>query len=288
MNSTTLTINTPQKMLWALHSSSLSSEPNAAFVKEWYEQVHLPSTTPEQNFELWSTHDRQRLTLYQIGATHTLITKHAAYYQNRLQVNTNVLQRLRSDWRPEKLGSWVEIHPEGVNTGWYLPGLISFNQLCQVLEKSVFKQKIIHRWANMFVHSTCIGYGESWSTTFIRQVDLMANATQSISSQYHKALHLCELLEVPTFPSFLLEIFQTHEVHQLGVSLWMTDESVLKFGLRVFKPSIKLLMALCLLASFTDEDEDFLAQIHSMSARVQWVEVQQTTDGLKTEVSYQL
>ncbi|OJJ20028.1 hypothetical protein BKI52_16265 [marine bacterium AO1-C] len=291
MNTINQTVDTSQKILSALHNSPLANDLNVNFINEWHQQVHLPSFSQAQSFEIWSTHNGERLTMHQMGNAKTLLKKHASYYKDNLQVDKHILQRLEKiqlNCQSNKIGSWIELNTLGVNAGWYLPGQVSFDRLYQLLEKDDLSQKILTRWANLFVDATCLGYGESLLDDTIQQIDLMIDPTQNINNQLRKALYLADLFNVPDFPFLLPKVLQTYNARQLVISLWLREKKALKFGLRFLYPSIKLIEAFCMIARFSKLDEDHLAQLHSLSNQVKWVEIQNTTKGLVVELSYQV
>lgn len=283
--------NASQKMLLALNNSSLATKANIIFVEKWHQHIHLPDFVQHQDFEFQSTHNGQRVTLHHIGNTHEVFKTHTSYYQDQLKIDSAILQRLENvgmTWVPDRLGCWVELNTEGANAGWYLPHQISFNQLYQAFDHQAPKRKIINRWANLFTSASCIGYGESLTDPAIQQVELLVDPGLAISNQYHQALYLADFLQTPAFPIFLIEVLQTYDVRQLIISLWMTDEEVLKFGFRVLQPSNELLLALCMLAKFTDEDQEAIARMYGISEQVQWVEIQHTSSGLTAEMSFKV
>ncbi|EAY25454.1 hypothetical protein [Microscilla marina] len=289
MNHQTLTLDTTQKMMLALQNSTLTNETNVTFIKDWLQHVQLSNSDQFQRFALQSTHQGKRLTLQHLGNAKEVLKRYATYYQDRLKVSTSILQRLVDlgiDWQPAKMGSWLELNALGVNAGWYLPGEIPMNRVLHTLDPNNHKRRLLSRWVSLCPEAVCLGYGESLAEPTIRQLDLMIEPADEVSTQYYQALHLADLLQVPAFPGFLLEILETYEVQQLVISLWMTSEEMLKFGLRVLYPSNKLLIALCMLAKFKDEDQVALASTYGILGQIQWVEIQQTSDGLMAEISF--
>ncbi len=289
MNHQTLALDTAQKMMLALQNSALTNETNVTFIKDWLRHVQAPNSDQFQRFALQSTHQGKRLTLQHTGNAKEVLKRYATYYQDRLKASTSILQRLVDlgiDWQPARMGSWLELNTLGANAGWYLPGEMPMNQVLQTLDPNDHKRRVLNRWISLCPKVACLGYGESLAEPTIRQLDLMTAPSDEIGTQYYQTLHLADLLQVPAFPGFLLEILETYEVHQLVISLWMTSEEMLKFGLRVLYPSNKLLIALCMLAKFKDEDQVALAKTYGISEQIQWVEIQQTSDGLMAEISF--
>jgi hypothetical protein len=291
MNHHTLVLETEQKIMLALQNSALANETNAALIKEWYQQVYLSGIDQFQNFALQSTHQGKRLTLRHMGTAKEVLKKYAGYYQDKLKVSTQALQRLVDlgiDWQPSRLGAWLELNERRCNAGWFVPEQVPLDKLLQTFDPNDHKRRLLSRWVNLCPEVACLGYGESLSAPAIQQIALMPDPATEISSQYYQALHLAELLRVPTFPSFLLEVLEIYHVQQLVISLWATRQEVLKFGVRLLHPSNDLLLALCMLANCEEGDEAALARIYGISGQVQWVELQQTSGGLVAEISFEV
>ncbi|OJJ19107.1 hypothetical protein BKI52_20030 [marine bacterium AO1-C] len=286
-----LTITNQQKILLALHNSPLSSKANAAFVTEWHQYV-IPrfSTLDTQNLEFWSTHNRQRITACYTGAVDDVLEKHASYYNHRLKVDAHILQRLERQGKtfwPHQLTSWIELNTLGANAGWFFPVEISMEALLDSLENTTHK-KILTRWINIQSEVTCIGYGESLVDPIIHQMTLRLDASLPLVNQFHLALNLADFFDLPSFPGQLLNILEHYHTSALAISLWLSPEGVIKFGLRIFNPSTKLMLALAMLTGLDKKTEDGIAFTYGLLEKLAWVEIQHTANGIWSEASYQV
>lgn len=276
---------TSQKMQLILANTQVQNDDNAALLNEWYK--HTSNKKSTEILQVATTHLRHRLTYTVTGNTPDMLQKHATYYQDMLDVPAKALQRLETlgkRWQPGQLSSWIEFNTLGANAGWRFPVNLPGEELLGTFEETNTNRRIFYRWTKYHDEFVCIHYSESFAAPCLQQIDLLFDAHLTLATQYHKAMALADLLKVHAFPSVLLETMQRYEAQQLGISLWLSPHGVLKFGLRLYQPSAKLMMSLHLLCGLTKEQEEPLALIHATMKEVAWVEIQQTADGLVSEM----
>ncbi|OJJ19109.1 hypothetical protein BKI52_20040 [marine bacterium AO1-C] len=279
-----------QKLSLALYSTELQSNENSDLLNEWCKNLTSKVPQVSQPFHFNTTHTRNRVTLQTSLSALTSAETFAHYFQNVLGVSPLSLRRLQKlgeNWQPTRLGSWLEFNTLGINAGWFFPIEMIASQLTEMIENTTHR-KIITRWVNTQNLVECISYGESLVEPIIRQMEFRLDSNLALANQYHLALNLADLLEVPSFHGQLLNILERYEATELIISLWLSPEGVLKFGLRIMNPSVKLLIALFMLSGMSKKEEDKLAVIHGVLENIAWVEIQQTADGLTSEVSYKI
>jgi len=277
-----------QKMSLALFNSQVNNEDNASLLQQW--QQHICQNEASQYLQATTTHLRDRLTFSTSQNASVNLEKHAKYYQDVLELEASALQRLQAlgeTLQPTYLGSWLEINTSGTNTGWLFPIEIPKETLLTNI-KSTAHQKTLTHWVNIQNNVTCIGYGESLATPIVRQMEFRFESSLPITNQFHLALNLADSLEVSPFHRQLLNVLKRYEAQELVVSLWLSPKGVVKFGIRVLNPSVKLMIAFFVLAGLDQKEEDKLAVMHGIFEKIAWVEIQQTADGLCSEVGYQV
>lgn len=287
----TVVLHPQQKLQLALANTKVKQDSNIQWLNEWYQHLQQKTTTSSQQFTFATTHTGYRTTIGTIQNTLPGVEKHAHYYDEILGVSLVCLERLQTfgeNWQPTQIGTWLEMNQLGVNAGWCFPVNLPQEQFTQLIDQNNTHKKILNRWANLCQGFTCISYGESFASPSIYQMELTAGTSLDIASQFYKALTLADFLQVPTFPAPLLDILQRYDAQQLVISLWLTRQSVVKFGLRILKPTSQLFIALCMLAGLSKENQDKLTMIDAFMTKIDWVEIQQTADGLLAEVSFQL
>lgn len=286
----TIVLHPQQKLQLALTNTRVKQDSNIQWLNEWYQHLQQKTATSSQQFTFATTHTGNRTTIGTIQDTLSGVEKHAHYYDEVLGVSLVCLERLQTfgeNWQPAQIGTWLEMNPLGVNAGWCFPVSLSQEQFTQLIDQNNTHKKILNRWANLCQEFTCISYGESFASPSIYQMDLTADTFLDVASQFYKTLMLADFLQVPTFPTPLLDILQRYDAQQLVTSLWLTKQSVVKFGLRILNPTSQLFIALCMLAGLDKEDQDKLTMIDALMTKIAWVEIQQTADGLISEVNFQ-
>ncbi|HAS42105.1 MAG TPA: hypothetical protein DCS93_16625 [Microscillaceae bacterium] len=284
-----LDLTNHQKMSLALLNSQVNSEGNASLLQQWQQHI-CQNATPTQHLQATTTHLRDRLTFSASQIALVNLEKHAQYYQQILGVEVTALKRLQDfgeTLQPARLGSWLEINSLGVNAGWFFPVEMSMEGLLDTIKNTTHK-KILTRWVNIQNKVTCVGYGESLLSPVIHQMEFQFEPSLPFTNQFHMALNLVDFLEIPPFHGQLLNILKRYEAQELVVSLWLSPQGVLKFGIRVLNPSVKLMIAFFVLAGLDQAGEDKLAVMHGIFEQIAWVELQQTADGLCSEVGYRV
>lgn len=277
-----------QKMSLALYNSQVNNESNTSFLQEWQQHICTNEQAPSQLLQFATTQSQDRLTFNSSQSTLVNLEKHAAYYQEVLGIDSSVLQRLQKSGetlQPYRLGSWIEINTLGVNAGWFFPVDITMEELLSTIENTTHK-KILTRWANIQNDITCVGYGESLVAPIIRQMEFRLDTSLPFANQFHLALNLADFFDVPPFHGQLLNILERFDAQELLVSLWLTPKGILKFGIRILNPSVKLIIGLFVHTGMDKKAEDKMAVIHGIFENINWVEIQHTSDGLTSEVSY--
>lgn len=278
-------LNFEQKAQWVLHNSILQSSDNVTRLQQWQQQLKTSDTSPS----VATNQQRDCLTFGRQGESAKVIRSHAYYYQQMLGIPTDQLQRLEElgeRWQPEQLGTWLELNTLGVNAGWYAPITLTFNEVLTTFAPESVNRRLFYRWAQYHPNFNCIQYGEDFSGMHLRQMVLSFDNQTNLTQQYHQALALADLYKVPSFPPPLQEVLEHYSTSPLTISLWLNPEGVVKFGVRIYQPSIKLMLALAMLTGLNKTDEEALALIYSSFEQLAWVELQHTADGLTTEICF--
>ncbi len=284
-SSKNLTLQFDQKMQWMLGNTPLQNNTNIALLKKWWQYLNVPPAL----FSAAITQQRNCLTFSTQGKTVEVLESHANYYHQELGIAMTHLQRLETlgeRWQPNTLGSWIELNTLGANAGWYVPVNLTATEILATFDEDSLNRRLFYRWTQYHPAFKCTQYGEDFSGAGIQQIELLFDVTQTLTTQYHHALALADLYKVNAFPTYLQEILEHYNTIQLALSLWLTPQGVVKFGLKVYQPSIKLMMALTMLTGLSKTDETSLALIHSSFDKIAWVEVQQVTEGLVTTLEF--
>lgn len=188
------------------------------------------------------TLDQQRLTLRAAGATYRMAgaTRSFLHQAGGAEGELLAMEGVLKDLDPIVLGSWLEVGPQGVDGGWFLPAPCDLQEVLALLPACEARDGIL-AWARAQNIDQCLGLRRSVNASAPYTELTLPLADGDALQQVTSLLLLFELLEVP-IPSANLRRALLREVDTpLAISAWLLPEGLAQLAVLVQQPSETLL-----------------------------------------------
>ena len=235
-----------QELLNAIALLPAQSASERQAVDVWLNALPAPrlGAWPDMALAASVTLDQRRLTLRAAGATLRMASATRAFLQlaggepSEIAALDEALQVLD----PIVLGSWLEVGPQGVDGGWFLPSPMPLDEVVALLPVSD-ALVVLLQWAAERGIDQCLGLRRSvngaapYTEITLPLPDGMAH------EQLGQTLVLFDALDAKTLPEPLRRAILRELDAPLAVSAWLLPEGLAQLNVLIHDPSDALLTA---------------------------------------------
>lgn len=276
-----------QELLDAISLLPKAARGEGEAIRAWLDALPAPrvGAWPDLALAAAITMDQQRLTLRAAGATLRMSTATRAFLRaaGGAEPELLALDHVLADLDPIALGSWLEVGPQGIDGGWFLPAPTHVDQILTLLPTCDARDGLLD-WAREHGIDQCLGLRRSVNAAAPYTELTLPLPDGDALAQITQVLLLFEALDVP-MPAEAVRRALLREVESpLAVSAWLLPEGLAQLSLLIHDPSESLVTALGVsVGSPSDRLRPFVNALgagHQPMA----VELQRTADSWTVEV----
>lgn len=276
-----------QELLNAIALLPGHSPAERAAIDVWLQALPAPrmGQWPDMALAASVTLDQRRLTLRAAGATLRMVQATRTFLQQaggdpaELAALDHALQTLD----PIVLGSWLEVGPQGVDGGWFLPSPMHLGEIASLLPQSDALEGLL-RWAMDNGVDQCLGVRRSVNAA-APYTDLTLPVPDGLAhEQLAATLVLFDALGAKTLPEPLRRAILRELEAPLAISAWLLPEGLAQLSVLIHDPSDALLAAAGVACGTTAEGIRPFVNACGPGQVPMALEIQRTADSLQAEL----
>jgi hypothetical protein len=262
---------------------------------DWLESLPISSHIghqPISEIGVSVSADFQRWTWRAAGEATAFIPRMADYFVKvgASQAELERLSQLGAELDPELLGYWLEMKSNSLNAGWYAPSALTLDEAERGLPShAITALARLREWAEAYEIEKVVRLGRALGAgNPYAELMLMLPESADVEEQVYAATQLFADLKAALPPDDALALLMNLEQRGLGVSVWLSEQGVVKVGLLAAQPRTALVLELCRLVGMT-ELEPLAALEGILGVRAPaYVECQTRPNGFMVEAHYSL
>ncbi len=256
-------------------------------INVWLKALPAPlmGQWPDMALAASVTLDQKRLTLRAAGATLRMAQSTRAFLSlaggapSELAALDEALETLD----PVVLGSWLEIGPQGVDGGWFLPSPMHLKDVIGLLPPSDALDALLH-WAAEQGIDHCLGLRRSVNAA-APYTDLTLPLPDGMAhEQLAATLILFDTLGAQTLPEPLRRAILRELEAPLAVSAWLLPEGLAQLSVLIHDPSDALRAAAATACGTNADGIRPFVNACGPGQVPMALEIQRTADGLQAEL----
>ncbi len=276
-----------QELLNAIALLPGHSPAERAAIDVWLNALPAPrmGQWPDMALAASVTLDQRRLTLRAAGATLRMAQSTRAFLQQAGGDPTELatLDHALHTLDPIVLGSWLEVGPQGVDGGWFLPSPMHLGEIASLLPQSDALEGLL-RWAMEQGIDQCLGLRRSVNAA-APYTDLTLPLPDGLAhEQLAATLVLFDALGAQTLPEPLRRAILRELDAPLAVSAWLLPEGLAQLSVLIHDPSDALLTAAGIACGTTAEGIRPFINACGPGQVPMALEIQRTADALQAEL----
>lgn len=271
----------------------------AAMLGRWLESLPLPEPDvllDEVTLSVVVASDLQRLAVRAVGPS-PLLGPHAVRFLEQAGADDDERARLAAavdQLAPDRMGTWLEIGPEGADGGWLLRGPLPMVAVRPFLPDGEGSDLLMD-WAARHDIDACLALQRSVNqgTPYIEiTVPLPRSLTglpgDDARHQLTAALLAFEVLGAPVPPESVRRAVMAHAEGPMRLTVWLAEPGPARVGMRVPEPNEALVRAFCEAAGAADEAALAAFTVVAGLGAAAWAETFRHATGLGAELQYAL
>lgn len=271
----------------------------AAMLGRWLESLPLPEpdvAVDAVTLSVTVASDLQRLAVRAAGPT-PILGPHAVRFLEQAGADDDERARLSAavdQLAPDRMGTWLEIGPEGTDGGWLVRGPLPLAAVRAFLPDGEGSDLLMD-WAARHEIDTCLTLQRSVNqgTPYL---DLSLPLPRSLTGlpgddarhQLTAALLAFEVLGAPVPPEAVRRAVLQHGAGGMRLTAWLAEAGPARVGVRIPNPDEALLTALTQAAGPHDETALAVFTAAAGLGPPSWVETFRHATGLGAELQYAL
>lgn len=232
--------------------------------------------------------DVQRITLQATAPANQLVTRTARFLAEA-DVSDEEMKHFAQAYdqlEPDRLGSWLEIGPQGIDGGWVMPGPLPLDAVQAFAPEGEPREQLL-AWAKDHGIDSCLLVKRSVGETAAYTELLLPLPAGDARTQLAAAVAGFDAVGAVGLPQGFREAVQRHARGAMALSAWLVPDGLAKIGLMLAAPSTELQMSLLLAAGQADADLDrFMVELGEITA--ERIEIQELADGIELELHFGL
>ena len=256
-------------------------------IESWLNALPAPrlGQWPDMALAASVTLDQRRLTLRAAGATQRMAASTRAFLQQAggAQEEITRLDLALAELDPLVLGSWLEVGPQGVDGGWFLPSPLPVADALSLLPPSDALDAVLH-WADDQQIDVCLGVRRSVNAAAPYADLTLPLPDGQAHEQLAAALQLFDALGAQTLPEPLRRAIMRNLDSPLAVSAWLLPEGLAQLSVLIHDPSEALLTAAGIACGVSAEGIRPFVNSCAPGQVPMALEIQRTAEGLQAEL----
>ncbi len=270
--------------------AALPTLPGTEALLHWLDGLPMPERPvgDDLRLEVAVSADVQRITLSASSPSSQLVTRTARFLAEADVSETEMRKFAQAyeDLEPDRLGSWLEIGPQGIDGGWQIPGPLSLDAVSSFAPEGEPRELLLD-WARDHRIDTCLLIKRSVGETAAYTELLLPLPSGDARTQLAAALAGFDAVGAVGLPEAIREAVQRHARGPMALSAWLVPDGLAKVGLMLSNPGQELQMALLQAVGQPDADLDrFMVELGVVSP--ERIEIQELADGIELELHFGL
>jgi hypothetical protein len=232
--------------------------------------------------------DVQRITLSATAPASQLLTRTARFLAEADVTDAEMQHFAKAcdQLEPDRLGSWLEIGPQGIDGGWLMPGPLTLEAVRAFAPEGEPHEQLM-AWASDHGIETCMMIKRSVGETAAYTELLLPLPSGDARTQLEAALAGFDAVGAVGLPQGFRDAVQRHARGPMALSAWLVKDGLAKIGLMLTTPTTELQMSLLEAAGQADAELDrFMAELGEVVP--QRMEIQELADGIELELYFSL
>jgi hypothetical protein len=256
-------------------------------IESWLNALPAPrlGQWPDMALAASVTLDQKRLTLRAAGATQRMAASTRAFLQQAggAQEELARLDMALAQLDPLVLGSWLEIGPQGVDGGWFLPSPMQVSDAISLLPEGDAVNAVL-LWAAEHEIDVCLGVRRSVNAAAPYADLTLPLPDGQAHEQLAAALLLFDAMGAPTLPEALRRAIMRDLESPLAISAWLLPEGLAQLSVLIHDPSEELLTAAGIACGVSAEGIRPFVNACGPGQVPMALEIQRTAEGLQAEL----
>lgn len=256
-------------------------------VEAWLGALPAPrlGQWPDMALAASVTLDQKRLTLRAAGATQRMSASTRAFLQQAGGAPQELtrLDLALAQLDPLVLGSWLEVGPQGVDGGWFLPSPVHVADVLPLLPPGDALDALL-LWAAEQEIDVCLGVRCSVNAAAPYADLTLPLPDGQAHEQLAAALQLFDALGAQTLPEPLRRAIMRDLDSPLAISAWLLPEGLAQLSVLIHDPSDALLTAAGIACGVSADGIRPFVNACGPGQVPMALEIQRTAEGLQAEV----